>query len=345
MLGTYRLFLALLVALSHISIYIKGLNPGVIAVVGFYLVSGYVMTGLIRTHYATINKARNFYFDRALRLFPHYLAIACITFAWFIFTGTHTDHLKIQPSSFNIISNLLVVPQNYYMFNNASDFNLVPTSWSLGAEIQFYLVLPFVLLFNLRKTVIIFSLLVYLCAAFGLINSDWFGYRLLPGVLFMFFLGSLLFDLHQQNQSAAHRDHGKHLVYVAIATIAVLAVVLVYGHKINLPYNRETLLGLIIGLFVLHTFARRARHSLDEAIGNLSYGVFLNQYLVKWAFFGGQVSGLRNVVAYLATLLFIAVVMYFVVEKPILGFRRKLRTRTSNSALQRALRDKTAQLP
>lgn len=328
MLGSYRIVLALLVALSHIDTTIEGLNPGVIAVVCFYLVSGYVMTGLIRTHYAKIDKAWYFYLDRILRLFPHYLAIASITFAWFVLTGSHTDYLKTQPSSFNIISNLLVVPQNYFMFNNASDFALVPPSWSLGAEIQFYLVLPFVLLLNLRKAVMIFSTLVYLCAVIGFIDTEWFGYRLLPGVLFMFVLGSLLFDLHQ---SSALGYHGEHLVYGVIATVFVLAVFLSHGHELYLSYNRETMLGLIIGFAALNSLARRTRHYLDDAFGNLSYGVFLNHFLVKWTFFDGQVNGIRNVIAYLSISLFIAFVLYHVVERPVLSLRKKLRTSKSIS--------------
>ncbi|MDY0313038.1 MAG: hypothetical protein RBR20_13065, partial [Desulfobacterales bacterium] len=97
MFGTYRLILAVLVALSHIGITIGHLNPGVIAVVGFYLISGYVMTGLLRTHYDRIDKVGHFYLDRFLRLFPHYAVVAALTFVWFVWTGTRTDYLKITP--------------------------------------------------------------------------------------------------------------------------------------------------------------------------------------------------------------------------------------------------------
>src|SRR4051812_4441983 len=76
MLGTLRLVLALLVALSHANVKIGGLNPGVMSVVCFYLISGYVMTGLLRDHYSNVRRIPYFYLDRALRIFPQYLAIA-----------------------------------------------------------------------------------------------------------------------------------------------------------------------------------------------------------------------------------------------------------------------------
>lgn len=322
MLGTYRLCLALLVALSHIGKNIHGLIPGIIAVVGFYLVSGYVMTGLLRQHYRSVNQVGKFYLDRALRLFPHYLAMAGITFIWFSLTGQHTDYLKGQPNSMNILNNILIVPLNFYMFNNAMDFTLIPPSWSLGAEIQFYLVVPFLLLFDFRKIAITLSLSVFVAATFGILNSDWFGYRLLPGVLFTFLLGSLLYDRHQSSQV---RLYGKRLLYSVTALVFVLGGLLTYSNKIRLPYNRETLIGLIVGLFFLNTLARRARNSFDEALGNLSYGVFLNHFFVKWAFFGEKVEGFLSVTVYLALSLFIAFVMSRLVEGPILKFRKRMR--------------------
>jgi peptidoglycan/LPS O-acetylase OafA/YrhL len=208
------------------------------------------------------------------------------------------------------------------MFNNALDFILIPPAWSLGAEIQFYLVLPFLLLFNFRKIAITLSLSVFVAATFGIIHSDWFGFRLLPGILFMFLLGSLLYDRHQ---SSEYGVYGKRLFYSVMAMVVVLSGLLIYSNKILLLYNRETLIGLIVGFFFLNLLARRARNSLDEAIGNLSYGVFLNHFFVKWAFFGEEVEGFFPVVAYLVLSLFIAFVMSHLVEIPILNFRKKLR--------------------
>src|SRR6476620_1859951 len=106
------------------------------------------MTGLLRTHYFELRRIPGFYADRALRLLPHYLVIVFVTLAWFVSTGNHTEYLRRDPGILDIVENLLIVPMNYYMFNRSDDFALVPPSWSLGAEVQFYLVLPFILLFS-----------------------------------------------------------------------------------------------------------------------------------------------------------------------------------------------------
>ena len=55
-MGTYRFILALLVLISHAGVSIGDYNPGVMAVISFYLLSGYVMTILINKYYpGTIN--------------------------------------------------------------------------------------------------------------------------------------------------------------------------------------------------------------------------------------------------------------------------------------------------
>ena len=199
MLGTLRLILAVLVALSHANLRVAGLNPGVIAVIGFYLISGYVMAGLIRRHYAQPQGAPAFYLDRAIRLLPQYLFYIFLTLAWHLYSRADNYFLSRIPGPLDLLNNLLVVPLNYYMFNGSDRYTLIPPAWSLGAEVQFYLLAPFVLLWPKRLFVVgLLGLVFYGAALAGLINSDWFGYRLLPGVLLFFLLGAYLQQLHHQ---------------------------------------------------------------------------------------------------------------------------------------------------
>jgi peptidoglycan/LPS O-acetylase OafA/YrhL len=180
------------------------------------------------------------------------------------------------------------------------------------------------LLFNLRRFAIFISLVVYACAAFGVIDTQWFGYRLLPGVLFIFLLGSLLYDL--QNRAAAQSRGSAILAGITVSAVGAFAALLHYFDKLALPFNRETLLGLAIGVVLLHLLARRERRPWDEALGALSYGVFLNHFLVKWALFDEAVGhNAASVSAFLGVSILLAAVMYRAVEKPALAMRRKLR--------------------
>ena len=89
-MGAYRLLLAVLVAVSHMGKTFMGLNPGVIAVISFLIISGFVMTSLIERNYKAPETVGLFYLDRALRLYPQFLfyfAVACAVI-YFLLPGT-----------------------------------------------------------------------------------------------------------------------------------------------------------------------------------------------------------------------------------------------------------------
>lgn len=320
MLGTFRLILALLVALSHAGVTIAGLNPGVVAVVCFYLISGYVMTGLLRDHYPDVRRIPYFYLDRALRLFPQYLVVAGVTLLWFAATGTHTIFLQHAPQWGGLVANLVVVPLNYFMFNGTDHFTLIPPAWSLGAEIQFYLLIPLLLLFRLRALAFLAGLAVFGAAAWGRLHTDTFGYRLLPGVLVFFLLGSALYDARDVSGK-----RGIGIVVAGVAVAAAFALVLArFGH-IRLPYNPETLLGLAIGLPLVCWLGRLPQRALDNRLGDLSYGVFLNHFLIQWMLVG-QPVGQKELAIYLAASVLLSALTQRLVERPVLRWRRNLRT-------------------
>ena len=322
MLGALRLMLALAVAASHAGMLVGGLNPGVVAVIGFYLISGYVMAGLIQRYYSQPSQAPAFYLDRAIRLLPQYLFYCGLVLAWQLSTQSTTPFLgSVSPGVGNLLNNLLIVPLNYYMYNGSDRYTLIPPAWSLGAEVQFYFLAPFLLLWPKRLLYIGFlSLVVYLTALCGFINSDWFGYRLLPGVLLFFVLGALLQHQHQLSQ------HNRALAMtIGVTFLAGLALVLLYlNDTLRQPYNFETLVGLMLGLILLHTLATRSPTRWDELAGNISYGVFLNHFLIIWVLYPQGVN-----TAQLPGFLMLSMVFSWLsqrlVEQPLLKLRYRFR--------------------
>jgi peptidoglycan/LPS O-acetylase OafA/YrhL len=322
MLGTLRLMLALAVAASHAGVLVGGLNPGVTAVVGFYLISGYVMAGLIQRYYSQPSQAPAFYLDRAFRLLPQYLFYCGLILAWQLSTKSTTPFLdSVNPGAGNLLNNLLIVPLNYYMYNGSDRYTLIPPAWSLGAEVQFYFLAPFLLLWTKRILFIGFlSLIVYLAALGGFINSDWFGYRLLPGVLIFFVLGALLARQHQLSQ------HNRALAMtVGVTFLAGLALVLLYlKGTLRQPYNFETLFGLMLGLLLLHTLATRSPTRWDELAGNISYGVFLNHFLIIWVLYPKGVNT-AQLPGFLVLSMVFSWLSQRLVEQPLLKFRYRFR--------------------
>lgn len=321
MLGTLRLILALLVALSHAGSVIAGFNPGVVAVVCFYLISGYVMTGLLRDHYPDVARIPHFYLDRALRLFPQYLAVATLSLFWFGATGMHTAFLQHAPQWRDLLNNLSVVPLNYFMFNGSDTFTLIPPAWSLGAEIQFYLLIPLLLIFRLRIVAFVIGLAVFAAAAWGRLHTDTFGYRLLPGVLVFFLLGSALYDARDCKDK---RD--LIIVLAGVMLTIIFALVLAWHGRLMQPYNPETCIGIVVGLPLLYWLGKLPQQNLDNRLGDLSYGVFLNHFLIQWAFVGKPV-GFMQMAMYLVVSLLLSALTQRLVERPVLRWRRNLRSK------------------
>lgn len=302
------------------------LNPGVSAVVGFYLISGYVMTGLVLRHFGRPADAPRFYTDRALRLMPQYLAIAAVTLVWQLASDARTEFLHRLPSGVDLLNNLLVVPLNFYMYNGAHTWTLIPPAWSLGAEIQFYLLAPFLILWpRLGLALASLSLAVHGAALAGVLHADWYGYRLLPGVLWVFMAGSLLFRLQRaQPRLAAAMALAAPLCALAIGAWLRREGLLAHG------FNRELLIGWGAGLPLLHLVSGWQSKPggparLDALAGDLSYGVFLNHFLLIWVLLPRLEPGPAALLALVAASLSLSWLTQRVFERPALALRRRLR--------------------
>ena len=316
-----RLALALAVLFSHAGLRIEGLNPGVSAVIGFYLISGYVMTGLVRRHFAAPEHIPAFYADRLIRILPQYLIYAGATLVWFHGVGAHTPFLARSPDALDLLNNLTVVPLNFYMFPGADQFTLIPPAWSLGAELQFYLLVPCMVLWpRVGLALVVVSGGLHALAMIGALHTEWFGYRLLAGVLWVFGAGMLLFVLQRSRPVLAARM----AVAAPLAALAIYMLLRRDGlHAV--PYNQEVLIGWGLGLPLVHWLSQRRSGRIDALAGDLSYGVFLNHFLLIWLLFPSvELTATQFTLLALASIILSGCTQWLF-ERPALAWRRRLR--------------------
>jgi peptidoglycan/LPS O-acetylase OafA/YrhL len=261
--------------------------------------------------------------DRFLRLFPVYWFVAALTAVWWLATGQQTHYLRIAPDGFDWLANLTIIPLNFYMVNGTDAFTLIPPAWSLGAELQFYLLVPLLMLVpGLRSLALAASSGVQGMATIGLLESDWFGYRLLPGVLCLFLAGSYLYDCHQRRGHISRSADNERLTLYLLGG-GWLAALLV-GGRWGVPNLAEVAIGTLVGFWVLDQLALRRRRWWDDRLGDIAYTLFLVHFLVIWAWpdrpDGVLGHGLLLAVAGLA-----AVIVYWLVDRPCEKLRHRWR--------------------
>lgn len=336
MLGTVRLVLAMMVALSHVGWY-PGFNPGIVAVVIFYMISGYAMAALWRSlQQKSRTPFRHFAWDRLLRIYPPYLVVLILTALLVLWIHPPSYFLSAQGDTWLLLQNMLIVPLNYYMFSGIDRFTLIPPAWSLAVELQFYLLLP-LLLIRWPRFFYWLSLGVAIYAQLGGLPREWFTYRLLPGVLHLFLAGVLL------AQAPDRASRRRLLIKMLLLYCSLFALAWVFnlwsayrtpqaGAMFNLL--PELTLGVLIGLPIVALLAPLRGHhfkgwlkrlaQIDHVLGYLSYSAFLVHFGVYWWLTRhGPAFDVHEFVT--LTLLF-AIIIGFGVEFPAQRLRKKLVT-------------------
>jgi len=281
MLGTLRFFLAWIVMLSHWPAlgFASGFNLGVTAVVLFYFISGYLMY----LSYERKQSVKHFYIDRLLRLWPLYLIVLFSTaLAVTLLAPIPSMSLLNQPlDASKLLANGTIVLNNYvfapWQLDTLLPHPLIPPAWSLGTEVHFYLLLPLLAYLFRRMPWLFYGIfasslgceLLAWSSNSPLFNADNFGYRYIPGVLWIFMLGFLY-------ASGSAKRWGKVLfgILLLYATIGIPAL-----HATG-SYVREMLLGVMLIPVVLSVIRMKDFTGFDRKLGQLSYPLFLSHFLL-----------------------------------------------------------------
>ena len=298
---------------------ISGLNPGVTAVVIFYLLAGQVVCRLWQrqAQLPYPQRVRWFYRDRLWRILPMYGYVLIVGYtAWLV--GADSYFLSSTPGLTDWLNNVLVIPLNYYMFNQSDTFTLLPPAWSLAVELQFYLLVPILLLRSHWLALAwLMSVAVFVAAQSSLLDTDVFGYRLLAGVGFVFICGCWL----------ATSEDRKHAIQHPLALtllwsgISVYVAILLYYPDLRQPFNLEVALGFAAGLPAVILVSRwkltGRLHKAQRLAGALSYGVFLAHFPVIWLLELWAPMLSHNVAAVLAGSTLVALIGHLGVERPL----------------------------
>jgi peptidoglycan/LPS O-acetylase OafA/YrhL len=316
-LGSWRFFLALLVAVSHLwEQMIHG--PAAYAVWGFFLISGYLMTHILKTRYADgLRGLGDYAINRFLRIYPAYW-IACL-FGWVALIL-----MPLQGVNPAVLNAQFVMPGNWrdWLTNigllplwGAGNL-LVPVSSALGIEVGVYLLMPLLARAPAAAWLgLVLSAL--LNGQYGL-EPQSFALRYSQFLTcFMAFAAGSLVSHYQQPLSR--------LAAPRASTLAWLAHSLLWLVWDAWPWTLGLYVSLPLTAWVLVSFCGRKPSAMDRWLGDLSYPVYLfHSVMAVWwmGYFGLQRSWDFMLTGLAGTLvLSCAVVMW--VDRPLERFKRR----------------------
>ncbi|NQV27245.1 MAG: acyltransferase, partial [Rhodopirellula sp.] len=144
--------IAILMVMSHHFTIIGSANPVEKAVSGvlqlgwagvdlFFVLSGYLITGILLDSKRSPHYYRNFYARRVLRIFPLYYAVVLLTFL--VLPRLDGSLAQILSNTEGSIGWYITYLSNFAMSRgNHFGYGMLNVTWSLAIEEQFYLVWP-----------------------------------------------------------------------------------------------------------------------------------------------------------------------------------------------------------
>lgn len=357
-MGLIRVILAYSVVLSHSkSVHGYFIVPANAAVTIFFMISGFYMAMVLTEKYTGSNRRRRFYSNRILRLYPTYfISIALMIGVEFYLhystrgeyvSAWQADHATL-PWSVKLpllIPNVALVGSDLpYLFHygqtsgwhfslgqslrkfpdavRTGRYLLVPPAWSIGLELWFYLLAPFLVLWRTRSlvTLVAVSLIIRLLLEW---HAPWSSYFFFPANLCFFVWGMLTYRIYRNEK------------YARIATqpltqgiFLFVVVAIVFRQFVPFYRNYDWLLYILFGVTLPFLFHASKAWAWDRWIGNLSYPIYLIHASVLLLLKVGYGTDRGLVTISCSTIA--ALVLLVVVEQPLEKFRQRRVTGSPN---------------
>jgi peptidoglycan/LPS O-acetylase OafA/YrhL len=229
-----RAVAVLAVTLFHLGV--PCFDGGFVGVDIFFVISGFLMTGIMTEQLRRSQfRFSQFIWSRLLRIYPPMLAMLAVAIVYGFFFLTPVEYITLSRGALaSVLSSA-----NILFYTDASDYfalaqksNWLLHLWSLGAEVQFYLLLPIILLLAKGRPRQ-FVAAIFLCSLVACVlltpEHRSAAFYLLPTRVWEFLAGSLAFLLKDFISGRAAK-------YVAgVGLIIVLTCIACFRETIQFP--------------------------------------------------------------------------------------------------------------
>jgi peptidoglycan/LPS O-acetylase OafA/YrhL len=276
--GTFRFVLALIVVFSHLAGSKYAAHMGFYAVRAFFVLSGYVMTCALNEVYG--NDGLRFWSNRLLRLLPPYYAVCLATVLAVRLCPEHAaaflPHWGFAMTSNEVAGNLLVEPLAFTELK----LRLIPPVWSVAIEIMMYFILYVGMGRSLRGALLCLACGVAVHSA-SLVMDAPFGERYFTpaAALFSFALGATLYFALREDAKPVDVKLGALATAAWAINLLAQGRLLPNGYALHAGFYVNTVLAALVVVFLSRLDPGPRLKDLDQALGHLSYPVFLCQWL------------------------------------------------------------------
>jgi len=316
-MGLIRFLLAITVAIGHS----QGFSyfPGKTAVEVFFIISGFYMSLILNEKYfEKKNSYKLFITNRFLRLFPTYWIVLLLTiilslvfYQQTVNSGTaklsayvhYSKDLSFSTMAYLVFTNIFIFFQdmvcflginphsgNLYFTSNFynSDppvyfFLLIPQAWTVGLELAYYLIAPFIVKRSLLIIVVLillsFILRLFLISI-GLSHDPW-NYRFFPTELLFFLCGTVCYKVYSHFKDKIQAIKWSSILLKAIFLTIVLFTILYETILTYIAPGHVQIFYFFLFICALpFIFIYTKSSKLDRFIGELSYPIYISHMLM-----------------------------------------------------------------
>lgn len=268
----------LFVVLFHLEI--AGLSSGFLGVDVFFVVSGFLMAILYKE-----GETRKFFERRAKRLMPAYFFTVGLTLFASLFLVLPSELGQVVTQSIYSIffaNNIGFWMQSSYF--SKSDFNPLLHLWSLGVEVQFYLITPLLAWFFRKSKFFLPLLLIFslILCVFVVGISPKTSFFMMPLRMWEFLIGFMAAAYFTINGNLKYKNL-EMLGFFGFLVLIIIPFLNVDGESLSRIYGHPGLYALLVCLatgcviiFGLPSIVVNSKlGKLFTNIGNYSYSIYL----------------------------------------------------------------------
>jgi peptidoglycan/LPS O-acetylase OafA/YrhL len=270
-------------------LYVRVAETGWLGVDLFFVLSGFLITGILYDTKGSKHYFRQFYARRFLRIFPLYyavLALFLIVLPWLHIFDSVTKELRGEAAWYwTYLYNFKVAATGFRTSGALSHF------WSLAVEEQFYLIWPIVVLWLGRKHLLVICAAAVVAALACRLALSFTGYVVLPDVwtparMDALAVGAFIAVMARQPDGLAVMR--RWATPVAVAAALPLAVMLRYNVAVTTVAH--TLGALLFGAILVVSLIAPASGPLVRTtaspfltfFGRYSYALYIFHPLLLW---------------------------------------------------------------